>query len=100
MMVAVDADFAAAVNLIDARVRFQEYSMAMRSAAWIPVGQGTRQVFRKMEVQAAAALGIELLHSYADSENGRLPFQDAAHKHPVALLAALGHGLHGRMRGE
>ena len=56
MVGAVDADFAAAVNLVDARARLEQDGVAVRAAAGrVAVRHGPRQVLRQVQVQVAAA---------------------------------------------
>ena len=98
MVVAVDADFAAAVDLVHAGVRLQQDGVAVRAAGRVAVRQGPRQVFGQVQVEGAAAGDVELLHAEADAQDGHLPLDDPADQEAVALVAALGHGLDGGVR--
>src|SRR5947209_20094077 len=99
-MGAVDADLAAAVDLLDARAGPQENEMAMRLSGRVLVRHGARQVFGQVQVQGAAAGDIELLHTDADSEDGQLPLDQPAKEGAIAVIAARSHRLHGGVPGQ
>src|SRR5207244_3457877 len=55
MMVAVHANLPAAVNLVESGACFHQHSMAMRPTGCVAVWQGSGQIFREMQEEAAAA---------------------------------------------
>ena len=68
----------------------------MRSAGRVEVRQGTRQVFRQMQIQRAAQGNVDLLHAQADAQQRQLALQEQPHQTTVARVAAFGHELEAR----
>ena len=100
MMGAVDADFAAAVDFFEPRIRLDQNQMTVRHPGGVAVRHGARLVLRQVQKQRTAEGDVELLHSEPDAENRHPAFDDMADEQPVAVVAAFGHQMNGGMRRQ
>src|SRR4051794_18081302 len=63
VMIAVDADFTATVDFLEAGIRFEQDRVAMRRARWVAMRHGARLIFWQVQKQRPATGHVELLHA-------------------------------------